>query len=197
MLRVVPLPTANADDLHELAVQAQRGDRAAFAQLARATSGRAFRLAARLCGRREEAEDVIQESYLRAFAALPSFKTELSFTAWLLAIVANCARDVLKSKRVSATDLVAEVPDDRDRVAPDSPEQRMQSRELQARLRLALLQIDPDCRSAVILKDVEEFEYEEIAAVQGVPVSTLKKRVRRGREALKALLGDLEWEKES
>jgi RNA polymerase sigma-70 factor (ECF subfamily) len=171
------------DPDERLVRKAQQGDQAAFAQLVDAHRDRLFTLAARELGSAADAEDVVQETLLRAWRALPGFRRDASLSTWLYRICLNVVHDHRsRSARRSSTPLdeVAEPSDPRDRIA---------ERELSDALQDALAQIDETYRTAVLLYDVLGRSYAEIAEVLAVPEGTVKSRIYRGRIELARRLG--------
>ncbi len=137
---------------------------------------------------RAEAEDVCQEVFLRAARAIGDFRGDSSLGTWLRHIAANLCRSRFGSRGERTTvdeSWIADLPDE----APD-PERALVNRELRAALERAIGQLEPDFREAVILRDVQDLPYGEIAEITGVEVGTVKTRIHRGRKALQALLAD-------
>lgn len=160
------------------------GDTDAFAVLVGRHRERAARYATRMLGSREEAEDVVQETFLRAYRALARCEDREKFGSWLFSILVNrCrtagARTGRREKTVVAdeeTVLQASV---------DHPAERVAWRE---EIDRALEQLDDAQREAFLLKHVEDLSYEEIAALTGVGISALKMRVKRACDRLRGLL---------
>jgi RNA polymerase sigma-70 factor, ECF subfamily len=150
----------------------------------------AFRLARWLTGSVAEAEDLVQESCLRAWRAAEPADPR----AWLLAIVRNAAWTRLRQARrplgsamvLSFEDAVREV----DRVASRQPgaEAALAERQRAEALRRALAALPPSFREAIVLRDLEELSYREIADILGLPVGTVMSRIARGRQRLRAAL---------
>jgi RNA polymerase sigma-70 factor (ECF subfamily) len=170
------------------------GDVVGFEQIVRHYSAPLFSLAARLVGT-AEAEDVVQETFLRAYRGLESFRGESSLKTWLYAIALNRARarhstlarlKTLFSSR-SQRDEVTDVLDDAADPAA-SPEEATLVKEQRARLRAAIRELPEEFRTAVILRDLEGLSYQEVAAVLSVPIGTVRSRIARGRSLLKEAL---------
>lgn len=149
--------------------------------------GPAYNLARWLMRNHEDAEDVVQEAFLRAFAAFESFRG-IDGRPWLLAIVRNTAMTQLSRNRGGSQD------PDFDNVArtasasdPD-PEAQLLASVGQDQLRDALGKLPDEFRETIVLRELEELSYKEIAAVTGVPMGTVMSRLARGREALRGLL---------
>ncbi len=171
------------------------GDVLGFEQIVRHYSGMVFGLAARLVGP-ADAEDVVQETFLRAWHGLETFRGESSLKTWLYAIALNRARARhgtlarLKSMFVPGKsredDAFATLDDAADPAL--SPEENAVLAERRRRLRAAMRDLPEEFRAAVVLRDLEGLAYEEIATVLAVPVGTVRSRIARGRALLKEKL---------
>ena len=165
----------------------------AFEELARKTHKQAYGLAYRLTGNSSEAEDLVQESFLRAFRFFHRYDQELPFTSWLYRIMTNAHVDSLRRRgRLKTTSLdqagaegnaVWELPDGR-----PSPDRAMIEQSIDEPVQNALDAMNPEFRTAVILADVEEMAYEEIAEIMGTSVGTVRSRIHRGRRQLRNYL---------
>jgi RNA polymerase sigma-70 factor (ECF subfamily) len=167
------------------------GDVVGFEQIVRHYSASIFSLAARLVGP-ADAEDVVQETFLRAYRGLESFRGESSLKTWLFAIALNRARarhgTLSRLKALFAPRSVRDdVADALDDAADPSagPEEASLAREQRVRLRAAIRTLPEEFRTAVILRDLEGLSYQEIAAVLQVPIGTVRSRIARGRSLLK------------
>jgi RNA polymerase sigma factor (sigma-70 family) len=147
----------------------------------------AYNLARWLTHSHEDAEDVVQEAFLRAFSAFETFRGEQG-KAWLLAIVRNTALTLLKRK-YNSTDTVCieETLEDPIEPSPD-PEASMLISCDREHVRQALKQLPSDFREAVILREMEGLSYKEIASTTGVPLGTVMSRLSRGRDWLTRIL---------
>lgn len=168
------------------------GDHTAFDLIVRHYSGMVFALAARLVGP-WEAEEIVQETFLRAWRGLESFRGDASLKTWLYTIALNRARArqgtlarmrmVFTSPRVNAEDDQPWPGDE----APDpsaSPEEQAVALEQRANLRKAIRNLPEEFRTAVVLRDLEGLSYDDIARVLNVPIGTVRSRIARGRAAL-------------
>ena len=160
--------------------RAQRGDRAAFAWLVERHQDRLFTLAARVLGSPDDAADVVQEAFLRAWLALPKFPSGSLFSTWLYRVCLNAAYDERAKRRPAPAELEDVTADPRDRFL---------ERELSGELQRALGALDEPYRVAVVLADVLGCSYAEIAEMVGVAEGTVKSRVFRGRTELARRLG--------
>jgi RNA polymerase sigma-70 factor (ECF subfamily) len=160
--------------------RAQKGDRWAFEQLVERHQHRLYTLAARLLGSPDEAADAVQEAFIRAWLALPSFRRGARFSTWLHRICVNAVHDQrAKARRSEPTP----------EIDPVDPQDAFVREELSRDLQQALDQLDEDYRMAVILYDVLGCSYAEIAELTGVAEGTVKSRIFRGRTRLAEILG--------
>jgi RNA polymerase sigma-70 factor (ECF subfamily) len=182
------------DEFAGLVAAARGGDRSAFDELVRATSAETYTLAYRLVGNEEDARDVVQETYLRAYKGIGKFRAESQFSTWLYRITANCAATQLgKRKRHRHEELLddAPLPD----LAPDrDPVGRAEASNLRDRLTVALEDLPPRLRAVVVLRDVYDLPHEAIAAELGISESAAKVRLHRARRQLRERLFPLPGE---
>jgi RNA polymerase sigma-70 factor (ECF subfamily) len=162
---------------------AQRGDQRAFAELVQAHQHRLFTLAARELGSAADAEDAVQETFIRAWKALPRFRAEASFSTWIYRICLNAVHDQRARAARGGGVPLSEV------VEPADPRDAILEAELGSELQGALRELDETYRIPVILYDVLGRSYTEIADVLGVPEGTVKSRIFRGRTELARRLG--------
>jgi RNA polymerase sigma-70 factor, ECF subfamily len=158
----------------------------AFHEQALAEAGALYRTAVRLTRNPVEAEDLVQETFLKAFRAAGRFERGTNLRAWLFTIMMNTFRN---SRRDAARDLVEVDSQIVDQAASrpgqaESPEQALIGATLDEDLRAALDSLPPAFREAVWLRDVEEFTYAEIARMLDIPVGTVMSRISRGRRLL-------------
>lgn len=142
--------------------------------------------ALRLTGDRSAAEDLVQETYLKAFRSARQFERGTNLKAWLFTILQNTFRNDQRGARRAPIDVDSEVVEQASAVpdAQDDPEQRLLRRSLDGDLQSALDSLPPIFREAVWLRDVEEFSYAEMAKLLGVPIGTVMSRISRGRRLL-------------
>ncbi len=146
--------------------------------------------ALRLARSRSDAEDLVQETYLKAFRFADSFERGTNLKAWLFTILHNTFRNMRRHVSRDPVDVDSEVVD-RAAVNPEAsptPEDLLARASLDADLQAALDALPPAFREAVWLRDVEELSYREIAAALGVPIGTVMSRISRGRRQLYARL---------
>jgi len=175
-------------ELDRLVLAARAGDRPAFDELVRRTYVDTYTLALRLTADEEDARDVVQEAYLRAWKGLDRFRGEAAFSTWMYRITANTAYTVVKRRRRHRSESL-EVVDDVIELHPEAqPEESAETQALLGRLSGALDQLPPKLRVLVVLKDVYGLSHEEISAELGISVAAAKVRLHRGRKRLRDLL---------
>ena len=182
--------TGERDELTGLVDAARDGERPAFDELVRRTYVDTYTLAVRLTGHEEDARDVVQEAYLRAWKGLRRFRGDARFSTWLYRITANAAfTQVQKRRRHRAAPLddVAEPVDTR---AEASPELVAESGAGLTDLAEAVDRLPDGLREVLVLKDVYGLSHEAIAAETGISVPAAKVRLHRGRKRLRDLLYD-------
>ena len=151
-------------------------------ELVRDHSAQVYRLAYRLTGNQYDAEDLTQDVFVKAWQALPGWRPEARFSTWLLQIARNAALDQLRRRRVVQFAPLDDGMDVAD-TAP-GPEARYASRQRQALLENALQQIAAEHREILLLREIEDLSYAELAAVLGIAEGTVKSRLARARAAL-------------
>lgn len=175
-------------DIDGLVSLAREGDQAAFEELVRRTHAETYTLALRLLGNEEDARDVTQDAYLRAFRGLARFRGDAQFTTWLYRITANCASTHLgrrsRHRHVPLTDELAVI----DVRAANDPELVAAQSGLRNELTDALRQLPPKLRAVVVLRDVYDLSHEAIATELGISESAAKVRLHRARKRLREAL---------
>ena len=162
------------------------GDARAFTELVDRHAAACLRFAGRMLGDRSEAEDVAQETFLRAFKALEAYDDRLPFRTWLFSILINRCRTMMSQRMRRERRVVF----DNDALERSSVEAAQSSMELREELNHAIAALSPEQREAFLLRHVEELSYEEIMSVTGAGMSALKMRVKRACERLQQLLTD-------
>ncbi len=155
-------------------------------EVVRQHADRTYRLAYRLSGNAQDAEDLTQETFIRVFRSLSSYQPG-TFEGWMHRITTNLFLDMVRRRNRVRMEAL---PDDYDRVpgAEPSPEQAFSASNFDPDLQDALESLAPEFRAAVVLCDVEGLSYEEIGATLGVKLGTVRSRIHRGRQALRAAL---------
>jgi RNA polymerase sigma-70 factor (ECF subfamily) len=161
-------PDTEARDARRIATEAR--DRAHFEEEALALADQVYRVARRLVGSREEAEDLVQETYARAFRSWRSFTPGTNLRAWLLRILTNKVASAAGEEALETDEVV-------ERLSQDS-------------IVNALSEIPPQFRDVVVLVDIGDFSYADAAQILDVPIGTVMSRLHRGRRALKQHLAE-------
>jgi RNA polymerase sigma-70 factor (ECF subfamily) len=183
-----------APDLVDLVTAARGGDRSAFDKLVRVTYADMYTLAYRLTGNEEDARDVVQEAYLRAYRGLRRFRGDARFTTWMYRITANCASTQLARR---ARDRHEELDEDFPAVDPRSehdPELRAAQGSERDRVIEAVAELPPRLRAVVVLRDIYDLPHESIAAELGITEAAAKVRLHRARRKLRERLFPLRGE---
>lgn len=173
--------------------RARSGDDDAREELARRYRRPAYLLALQLMGNPDDALDVAQDALLRFFTRLDRFKPGRPIKPWLLAIVRNRARDLMRRRRVRRSE---PLPEDSPTYRPElidpasSPEDDYRRHELRAKVWRALVEMPPAQREILVLRDYQDLAYAEIAEVLDIPIGTVMSRLHRARASLRSLLCD-------
>jgi len=170
-----------------------RGDEAAWEELVRVHTRKVYGLCYRFTGSGSEAQDLTQEVFLRVFRTVKTFRsTEGSFATWLARVTRNLLIDhYRRTRQERVTDSIEEqlpMIEEEGATASARPDQAVAGREASEILQATLQKLSPDLREAVILRDLQEMEYREIAEVLQIPEGTVKSRINRGRAELARLL---------
>ena len=194
-LNTVPSSNVNEPELR-LVSRATAGDRDAQRELFERFRDVAYRVALRIAGRPEDALDVVQDSFIRAFERLTEFQQESGFQSWFLRIVSNRALDLLRARKVRLA-VPLDGGDEQARVEPsnDDPAGRpwhvLEQGELAERLHRALESLPPDQRAVFALFATGEMTYGQIAEALGIPIGTVMSRLFHARRKLHEMLPDL------
>jgi RNA polymerase sigma-70 factor (ECF subfamily) len=181
----------------ELVRRFKEGDRGAYAEIVRRYQDRVFTLCLRWMGDRGVAEDVSQDVFLALFRSLANFRGESQLSTWVFRVVINHCKNRRQYQRRRAMDLHEPLegnrpdPDARPRqLADEGPgtDARLNAAEAQTVLDKALLDLEEEHRAVIVLRDVQDLSYEEIADVLGLPRGTVKSRIHRARAQLAAVL---------
>jgi RNA polymerase sigma-70 factor (ECF subfamily) len=194
---------AEQREMADLAARCLAGDAVAWEKLARTQHRRVYGICYRFSGSQSDAEDMTQEVFLKMYRNLGSFDASKGgFNTWLTTLTRNLLVDNYRRTRMErASDSLDETFDGEedgmtrgDRLADGgkSQEQVVSGNELRTQIQAALKQVSPELREAVILRDLEDMDYKDIAEVLGVPQGTVKSRISRGRAELARLLKRIE-----
>jgi RNA polymerase sigma-70 factor (ECF subfamily) len=173
-----------SDEERELVSLARNGDERGFAGLVRLHQRRAYIVARSIVMTHEDAEDAVQEGFLRAHQALDRFDPGQTFGAWLNRIVANAALDLARRRKVRNAEEISES-------IPTAFRDPAESGELRERLEAALAQLPDRARSVIVLHDIEGFTHAEIGEMLSIPGGTARSDLHHARQKLRVLLGNL------
>lgn len=184
-----PMSDREVDQL--LVERAQRGDKQAFGLLVSKYQRKLIRLLSRLIRDSAEVEDVAQESFIKAYRALPSFRGESAFYTWLYRIGINTAKNYLVSQGRRAPTTTefdseeAETFEEGEQLRDiNTPERLLMSKQIGETVDAALADLPEELRTAIVLRELEGMSYEEIASVMDCPIGTVRSRIFRARESI-------------
>ncbi len=173
----------------ELVARSARGAPESFNQLVVRWERPIYALAYRVIGREDDARDVCQETFLRAFRSIKGFKGQAKFSSWLYRIALNLCRDWMRRERRSPMATVPEGVDLVDLAPPEAPGNSLEDlvgrRELSGKIAQAMAAIPREQRTAIVLKEYHGMTFQEIADLQGCPLSTVKTRLYQGLTRLR------------
>ncbi len=182
----------------QLVEQVQRGDKRAFNLLVAKYERRLVRLLSRLVRDPHEVQDVAQETFIKAYRALPTFRGESAFYTWLYRIGVNTAKNYLMSRNRRAptsTEFDADEAEGFEDASGlqelNTPENELMSRQIAEVVNDAMAELPEELRTAIQLREIEGLSYEDIAATMGCPIGTVRSRIFRAREAIAARLRPL------
>jgi RNA polymerase sigma-70 factor (ECF subfamily) len=190
------------EDAHVAAMLVRRcvaGDAAAWEEIVQRYHRRIYNICYRFAGSADDAQDLTQDVFIKMYRTLKSYDLERgAFMTWVTTITRNLLVDHFrKTKQERMTDSLDSVASEHEDALPLSeqiadkgqpPDARMQSRETGKTVHMALQKLSPELREAVILRDLQDMDYKEIATVLKVPEGTVKSRINRGRAELARLL---------
>src|SRR5436190_5073347 len=202
-----PIPIQSARELDWLR-KAQRGDRAAYGQLVLALQDRLYNAVVRMVANRDEARELTQEAFTKGLEKLSSFRGDAAPYTWLFRIAINLSISHLRKERHHRTysidapggngrggeDQASGLLERMSRFRSETPDASVERRETQQQVLAALGRIDPEYRAILVMRDIEGFDYQQMADVLGLPLGTLKSRLFRARlslrEELKGYMND-------
>ena len=176
----------------QLVSAAQRGDMEAFEALIHLYEKRVFALTLRMCGKPEDAAEAAQEAFLAAWQGLTFFRGDASFSTWLYRLASNACVDLLRRESRHRTaaglslddeELNLDVPDE-----TPSPQDEAERRELREEIERGLASLTPEHRQVLVLREIHQLSYDEIAETLDLDVGTVKSRISRGRKQLRKFL---------
>ena len=168
---------------------ARNGDQAAFGQLVIKYQKRVYALTVRMCPTPGLAEEAAQETFLSAWQGLPFFRGDSAFSTWLYRLASNACVDLLRKEgrhqgpSLDDEAVSAEVPDTR-----PTPEAAAEQKELRAQIEAGLRTLSPEHREVLILREIQQLSYDEIADALSLDLGTVKSRISRGRRQLRNFL---------
>ncbi len=173
----------------ELVARSRSGDAESFNELISRWERPIYALAYRVIGREEDARDVTQETFLRAFRGLAAFKGQAKFSSWLYRIALNLCRDWIRRKKRSPMATLPEDVELEDLASDTGPTETVEDlvsrRELSELVEAAMARLPEEQRTAIILKEYHGMTFQEIADLQGCPLSTVKTRLYQGLSVLR------------
>ena len=185
----------------ELAALAAGGREEAYGELLKRFERPVFSLAYRMVRDRALAEDLAQETFIRAFNAISSYDPRRKFSSWLFKIANNHTIDYLRKKKLDTVSIHgsphARTPREEQRTrvvveaTGENPREYVEHRELGRQIERAIGELRPEYRSAILLRHVEGYAYDEIAEIMGLPLGTVKTYLHRGRRELRLRLAHL------
>jgi RNA polymerase sigma-70 factor (ECF subfamily) len=182
------------EDEHLLVAAAKKGDAAAFEELVSRYESKIFRLTMNITRNREDAEDAMQDAFLKSYSHLKNFQGDSRFYTWLVRIAANEALMRLRKRRPNQFSLDEPVEGDEDLMPRElqdwgpSPEQRFAQTEMHEILSGVIDSLEPDYRTVFVLRDIEELSTEDTASTLGISVPAVKSRLLRARLKLRQKL---------
>ncbi len=185
------LSMREALDERDLVRRAQGGDRVAFDSLAREYFGRVYGVLFRLVGNHEDAEDMAQDCFVRAFQSLRFYRGDGAFVSWLMRIALHLARDHQRKKGRGATVVGLEEVHQEPVARARGPAHELSGRELVAGVRGAIDKLPHNLRAALVMRVLEGMEYEEIARATGMRPGTVRTQVMKARRMLLRLMTPL------
>ena len=190
-------PMGNDELDAKLVRKVQRGDRMAYDLLVRKYQHRIAAVVSRYVPDFGEAQDVVQETFIRAWRAIGNFRGEAQFYSWLYRIAVNTSKNFLmaQNRRPPADDVdlgdPATVTADFRLQNPDTPEHELLRQEIERVVSRSIDALPPDLRQAIVLREVDGLSYEEIAEAMECPIGTVRSRIFRAREAIDHALSPL------
>ncbi|MTT31495.1 RNA polymerase sigma factor SigW [Terrilactibacillus sp. BCM23-1] len=182
------------EDINRLIKKIKKGDHLAFAEVVDMYKNGVYNICLRMVGNRQEAEDLSQEAFIRAYTKIDKYDVERKFSTWLYRIATNLSIDYLRKKKPNVY-LDADLPGTEDFTLKSQladgeplPEESIVNSETQALIQQEINQLPLKYRSAIVLKYIQDMNLKEISEILNIPVGTVKTRIHRGREALRKRL---------
>jgi RNA polymerase sigma-70 factor (ECF subfamily) len=180
----------------ELIFSFQQGNTDAYTEIVTRYKDRLTNYIYRYVGSYDECDDIVQDTFIKVYTSKHLYKEIARFSTWIYTIAINLAKTKLAKAQKYKTFSLSNAYDDEDKDfdIPDdaySPETDANSKFLSKHIQKALSRINENYRELVVLRDIEDFSYEEIVEMTGLPMGTVKSRINRGREKLQELLKDI------
>lgn len=190
--------SGNREIDHELVLRAQKGDKRAFGMLVDKYQRKLGRLLSRMIRDQAEIEDVVQESFIKAYRALPNFRGDSAFYTWLYRIGINTAKNYLVSmgrRPTVSTDIEIEdaenFEDGNELRTMETPESSLMTKQIAQTVNDTVASLPEELRTAITLRELEGLSYEEIATIMSCPIGTVRSRIFRARETISLKLKPL------
>ncbi|HWR57185.1 MAG TPA: sigma-70 family RNA polymerase sigma factor [Negativicutes bacterium] len=174
------------ENLPHLIMRARDGDKQSFGRLVQQFQSRIFAIAYGIIGRREDAEDITQETFIKAYKAIGNLQTGVAFYRWLVQIAVNTGINYKKSLTTRQSVSFAEI--NEPLFQGESPEAYVERRESFARLQAMLSELSPEHRVVLVLREIEGLAYDEIADMLQIPLGTVKSRINHARDKLRRIV---------
>jgi RNA polymerase sigma-70 factor (ECF subfamily) len=180
----------------ELIFSFQEGNTDAYTEIVNRYKDKLTNFVYRYVGSYDECDDIVQDTFVKVYVSKHLYKEVAKFSTWIYTIAINLAKTKLIKKQKYKTFSISDAYDDEDKDfdIPDdgyTPDVDANSKFLSMHIQKALDQINENYRELVVLRDIEDFSYEEIVEMTGLPMGTVKSRINRGREKLQELLKDI------
>ena len=182
------------DNEAQVIAEALKGSQKAYESLTDRHRQAIFHIILKIVGNSDTAHDLVQETFMKAFSSLASYRSEYRFSTWLYKIAANCSIDYLRKKRINALSLDNEIETKDGTVGievPDysfNPERELERKQQRFSIEEAIASLPDKYREVIIYRHKDDKSYEEIADLLNIPVGTVKARIFRARELLKKRL---------
>lgn len=193
----MPLEKGKLDNLsdEQLIFSFQEGDNIAYDEIVRRYKDRLTNFIFRYVGNYDECEDIVQDTFVKVYVSKHLYKEIAKFSTWIYTIAINLAKTkIIKKQKYKIFSLSSNEDEEKDFDVPDDaflPDVNANAKFQNEYIQKALNSIPENYRKLVILRDIEDFSYEEIADMTGLPMGTVKSRINRGREKLQVLLKDI------